>query len=347
MTNRDPIRNRRSALCAAASGLAVCLVAASVALSPALMSGCKKEAPPAPPPPPPVVVNDAPPPPPPVDMKAIRQQVKADKRVQVSDNVSTTKEPLAKAVIQFADALAKGDKAKFGAMLDPASKRILDSLVEDGKWEEETKKIEVVRVVSLRPGGDIGPSATGMNGSKAELREKLKTLLDGFNARPEIREQIKAINGGEDMPTEPDAFVAWMKEKVQQAKDSGQPLPPRLESVQVLLDAWDNAPDAAAPSAPSGEESDVPHSLVIAIQEPGGVAYAGGWVAVPLGGKWVFKASPSPMPGGKSRALDFDNADEAPPPPPETPEKTDDKPAESEGGGGGGDGGKGGTPTGG
>jgi hypothetical protein len=143
------------------TALSVCGSALVVTAMPALMA-CekKKEAPPPPPPPPPPPKS-----PEPIDIKLVLQSAKPDARVNFGQAYAPTDESLARAVIAFADALAKGDAAKFGAMLAPEAKSDLDSLTGTGGWEEGTTKIEAVRVVRLDditsggPGG--GPGGSG------------------------------------------------------------------------------------------------------------------------------------------------------------------------------------------
>lgn len=121
-------------------------------LAPSLLVGCEEKKPkvvetPPPPPPP------APQAPDPVQLDPIIASVKPDARVQFPQAHAPTDAALAQAVLQFADALAKGDDARFGAMLDPMSSGILAQITGSGGWEEAVKKIEAVRVV-LCEGGD-------------------------------------------------------------------------------------------------------------------------------------------------------------------------------------------------
>lgn len=109
--------------------------------------GCEEKKPPPspePPPPPPVVAR-----PDPVDMSAVLQQARADARVQFPQGQSPADRSLAEAVIGLSSALARGDAAAMGQMLDPKAKRVLEELVASGEWASATKPIEAVRVVSL------------------------------------------------------------------------------------------------------------------------------------------------------------------------------------------------------
>lgn len=120
-------------------------------LLPLAFFGCEKPKPPPPPPPPKRAA--APPPPEKVVINGILQTLKPDARVQFPQDVAPTDETLARAVITFADALARGDADKIRPMLDPAGKTTLDTLVKNGGWGSSTgKAIEAVRVSSLAQG---------------------------------------------------------------------------------------------------------------------------------------------------------------------------------------------------
>jgi hypothetical protein len=107
----------------------------------------KKKAPPPPPPPPPVeaVIPD------PVDINGIMAEVKPDARVQFPEKNAPADRGAAEAIIRLASDLAKGDPSAFGAHLDPKTRPILDTLVSDGSWTDETKRIEQVRIVQIEP----------------------------------------------------------------------------------------------------------------------------------------------------------------------------------------------------
>lgn len=119
-----------------------------------LLGGCKKPPPPPPPPPPRKV---EPPPPEKVPVAALVQTMKLDARVQFPDSAAPTNEEFARAVATFADALARGDAAKFSSMLDPGGKDVLDRLQKAGLWASSTGKvIEAVRISSAAGGEDGG-----------------------------------------------------------------------------------------------------------------------------------------------------------------------------------------------
>lgn len=109
------------------------------------LSGCGKEEPPPPPPP----KRDPPPPPPPVRIEISPLMIGVDARVQFPAGKAPYDRNLAEAVISFATALATGDDATLGGMLGLRSREILDSMLADGSWFDETDEIEAVRVVYL------------------------------------------------------------------------------------------------------------------------------------------------------------------------------------------------------
>jgi len=133
------------------TSLRACL-AASIGVGASL---CACEKPPPPPPPPKKV--EAPPPPEPVRADAILQTMRADARVQFPQSAAPTDEPVARAVIGLADALARGDSEKFREMLDPNGQAVLDKLVAGGHWDDSTGKvIEAVRVSRISGSGSGG-----------------------------------------------------------------------------------------------------------------------------------------------------------------------------------------------
>lgn len=129
------------------------LIAAGV-----LFAGCEKEPPKPPPAPPPA---PAPPPPPePVDVEALLQEKGADPRVQFAGRAAPVSRELAEAVIDLADALAKGDAETLRPLLDRSAQAVLDDLTATGEWDAETGKIEAVRVVSLTGAQQESPSSS-------------------------------------------------------------------------------------------------------------------------------------------------------------------------------------------
>lgn len=86
--------------------------------------------------------------------------MKVDARVTYPQAHSPVDESLARAVIELADAIARGDDKKFRGLVTPDAQTILDGLVTSGDWSESTKKIEAVRVVSMSESLGSGSSAT-------------------------------------------------------------------------------------------------------------------------------------------------------------------------------------------
>ncbi len=115
-------------------------------LASTMLTGCKK---PPPPPPPKPVAPPPPPPPEPVVLDPLIAEAKPDARVQFPQERAPVDPTLAKAVIAFADGFAKSDSGKVGAIMDPATKLVLDQLSSSGAFEEEMKKAESIRVVFL------------------------------------------------------------------------------------------------------------------------------------------------------------------------------------------------------
>jgi hypothetical protein len=119
---------------------------AGISLSLGACEKKKKPAPPPPPPPPPAPVL-----PDPVDVRALMAQLSPDARVQFPERNAPADQSLAEAVILFASDFAKGDDRALAGKMVPDTRSILDTLVSDGSWADETSKIEQVRIVQLNP----------------------------------------------------------------------------------------------------------------------------------------------------------------------------------------------------
>ncbi len=130
----------------------------TVVMASTMLTGCKK---PPPPPPPPPVVAPPPPPPEPVVLDPIIAEAKPDARMQFPQERAPVDPTLAKAVIAFADGLAKADASKVGATMDPLTKQVLDQLSSSGAFEDEMKKAEAIRVVHLTETTIEDTNATG------------------------------------------------------------------------------------------------------------------------------------------------------------------------------------------
>lgn len=269
----------------------------------ASMEGCKKKAPP------PVVVapppQTAPPPPENVDLKALSQSMKVDRRVSIGTAAKTSEEGLARGVMELADALARGDDKKFGEMVDPASRSLVKGLVTSGRWAETTKKIEAVRIARIMAGAEAAPVEANPD------IEDYKRLA-GANIMAALPDEVKTaiktelghdpdLGKIEDMRKVIEAMLTHFREK----KEAGtlseveKPIVEQLERGEKLL-AADKGADKPADTS-SGER----YTVTLAVQQPGS-AFAMGWVATNVGGKWVFSASSVPQAQNMPRASDFD-----------------------------------------
>jgi hypothetical protein len=129
---------------------ALLLAAATLAGLSVTLGACEKKKKPLPPPPvtnnePEVVIPD------PVDINGILAQVKPDARVQFPERNAPADASLAEAIVRFASDIAKGDSGGIRTKLAPEAQTILDTLVADGSWADETRKIEQVRITQLSP----------------------------------------------------------------------------------------------------------------------------------------------------------------------------------------------------
>ncbi|GMV24785.1 MAG: hypothetical protein AMXMBFR58_08160 [Phycisphaerae bacterium] len=136
----------RALACAAsiATAAPVLIAAVGVAVS---VSGCKKEEPPPPPPPPP---------PEPVQIDPLFQAMKIDARVQFPQEKAPTNEEFARGILSLADALVKGDAGAMQSLLDTTGESALSTLMSSGEWEQETGKIEAIRVIRVVGSGTGG-----------------------------------------------------------------------------------------------------------------------------------------------------------------------------------------------
>jgi hypothetical protein len=136
-------------------------------------SACNKKAPP--PPPPPKAPPPAPTTPPPssapveaqgeqaepVKIDAVLAAAKSDPRVQFPQDASPSDGSVARAIVDAANALAKGNDGALRAMLQSDAQLILDGLVNSGDWETSTKRIEGVRVIAVNQTPKNDANATG------------------------------------------------------------------------------------------------------------------------------------------------------------------------------------------
>ena len=271
---------------------------AAALLSLAMMTGCPK-----PPPPPPPEPEYIPPPPAPteVSLSDLLQEMKADPRVQFAGDIVTYDEPFARAMINLADAIARGDDAKLQGMLDARAGSHLVSLVDEGSWADSTQPIEAVRIVyagSYDGGAISGGMAAGMSGAMSQMLEVIRQGLDAGGGEG-IFEYISKQMAGQVTPEQieearkkyeqysslkPDEFVQKLQEEMAKVADAMPEMP--------ALDLSALAGGAAT------------HGILIAVQDPRG-AYLLGWGASQTGEDWTFTNAPAAE-GERPRASAWD-----------------------------------------
>jgi hypothetical protein len=254
-------------------------------------------------------VQVAPPPAPipdPVDFKAVAQTMKADRRVAFAPGATTTKQPLAEAIVALADGLARGDDKKFSANIDPASRNQVKSLVAGGQWAEQTKKIESVRVVRIMDGAESTPveaaPAVGGDIKDAMFAMIMKSVPD--QAKEEIKKELGHDPAASDLPK----IIEIFKGKMDELKSSGVISEEQATALQKGFDAFDamSAKEEKKPDeTKKSDDAGGMYTVTLAVQEPG-TAYAIGWIAVEVNGKWTFKASSVSQQANQRRASDFD-----------------------------------------
>lgn len=253
------------------------------------LGGCPKPPPPPPPPPAP-----APPPPPPQDvtLDTLAQELKPDPRVQFAPGLVVTEDQLelGKAVIRLADALAKGDDAALGTMLTRKAQAVLGELKATGAWDEETKKIEAVRVILVSGGMDL--SGVG----KSVSSDPSAAFTAALAALPEAqRDALKPVF---DALPKDAALAEALKSALPSAVETLKAAGVSQEAIDEMTKQLDGLTGAAAQG--SGNSTGV----LLAIQESSG-AYLLAWGAENVDGKWVFANAPS-SPDVRTRASAFD-----------------------------------------
>lgn len=206
MTRRNPSRSFAAFTLsrAVAWGTLPVLTGAMMLMSVAPITGCEEKKPPAPPPEPP----PPPPIPPAVNTDVLMQSAKPDSRVQFPRSETLRDESLARVIIQFADAFAKGDAVRVGEMLSEGDRSLLAQLESTGAWDESTARIEAVRVVTvLQTPGDVAEAMSALvvfavqePGSAypiAWLAEKIngKWLFSGYESENEKRRRASDFDG--------------------------------------------------------------------------------------------------------------------------------------------------------
>ncbi|HLP84370.1 MAG TPA: hypothetical protein VK157_08465 [Phycisphaerales bacterium] len=148
----------------------------------AMLTGCEKKAPPPPPPPPPPAPV-TPPAPEPVTVSKVLSDLKPDPRVQFPQEVAPVDEELARAVVNLANAVAKGDSDALRDMLSGEAQVTLDGLVNSGEWDEATSKIEGVRVLRIRDNAPTGNQAMNDATVWLAVQEPGSAYVMGWSAR--------------------------------------------------------------------------------------------------------------------------------------------------------------------
>lgn len=232
-------------------------------------SGCSKPPPPPPPPPPPR--ETPPPPPPPVSFEALGQEMRTDRRVTAAPGLDVTDESFARAAMQLADALARGDHAKSSSLMTRRAAALVSELVSSGAWDEQTKNIEAVRIVYAAPpvgSGDLDRAAA----VDALVRESEKQLA---------------------------AKKAQYERDMMPAEEMQRRLAMETEAMMRLAEVLRLETDA------SKIEDRPSMVLLLAVQDPQG-SYLLGWGGQNAGtGQWLFN-NVSTIALARKRAQDWD-----------------------------------------
>jgi uncharacterized protein YidB (DUF937 family) len=271
---------------------------AAALLSLAMLTGCPK-----PPPPPDPEPEYVPPPPPPaqVSLSDLMQEMRTDPRVQAAADVVIWDESFARAIIDLADAIARGDDSKLQRVLDARAGAHLVSLVDEGAWADSTQAIEAVRIVyagSYDGGAIAGGMAGGVSGAMSQMLEIIRQGLDAGGGEG-IFEYISRQMAGQISPEQ----IEEARRKYEQFSS----LKPD-EFVQKLQEEMTKIagamPDMPAPDLSAMAGGTATHGVLIALQDARG-AYLLGWGATNTGDGWVFSNAPAAE-GERPRASAWD-----------------------------------------
>lgn len=163
----------------------------AVALLSAGLVACSESAPPPAPP-----KNTAPPPPPPkpkVSFGTIAQELGADPRITFADDLSVTDEAFARSVVKLANALVKGNAQDLRTLLAPRARGVLESLQNDGRWDESVKSIEGVRVVFAAPPGTQLERGAAVAAMQDRLKEQVEAVREFWAKRGTKEEDVNRI----------------------------------------------------------------------------------------------------------------------------------------------------------
>ncbi len=233
------------------------------------LSACKKAPPPPPPPPPPKQLP--PPPPPKVDFEALGRELKVDPRVSASAALDVNDVAFAKAALNLADALVRGDNVKASSLMARRAKGVLDELVSTGAWGQQTKGLESVRIVYAD-----APRGTGGMERDAAVEQIMK------DAEKEIERYRKGLER-----------KGYSVEDIQRLTEDFAER--TLKSAAALKFA--GTADTLGEDRPS-------MVLLIAVQDPSG-SYLLGWAGIKTGETWAFNNA-STLSLTRARASDWD-----------------------------------------
>jgi hypothetical protein len=213
--------------------------------------------------------------------------------------VRLTDESFARAIIEFADAFAKGDDGKVQGLLDAGANNLLGTLVETGEWEASTKPIEAVRIVyagsyDASMAMSSGAALAGFDmGSMSQMVDQLKEAISagaGTGA-------LDVLEASGQIPAEQLAVMREQMEKMQgkSAEEIG-------EEIKAAFAALSGGGAEGGAGDLGGA---VPtRGMLLAIQDPRG-AYLLGWGASQVGDTWRFTNAPAAN-GDRTRASAWD-----------------------------------------
>lgn len=271
--------------------LAVLGLSGVMAVSP----GCKKKEPPPPPPPP--YVPPPPPPPATVHLASLRDGMSLDARVQTADDVEVLDERLGMAILEFADAIVRGDPGEVSTWLaQDRGRSVLDELLNTGLWDETIAEVEAVRIVYVTDTG-AGDAPTPADDGEAKMREMEEAVRRRVeSSEPIDGEFLRSLFG--DVPDEFKSMVEPMLRMMDQMPAMTDP-----SAKQFFLSNFQRGLDSAKKhlntmSSFSGD------SVTMAFQFPG-EAYLVRWEIGRTGSGFVFSGLSS-IADTRPRASDFD-----------------------------------------
>ncbi|MBL8759226.1 MAG: hypothetical protein JNK35_12435 [Phycisphaerae bacterium] len=225
-----------------------------------------------------------------VSFESVKQELKADARLQFSDSLAVDDESFVRAAVKFADAFVKGDAAGLKPMLGRRGAEVLGLLEDRGEFV--TKGVEQLRVTYAAGVPADMALETGFppdDPTIAEAKEVLntyKTVYSQYTA-PEDRRRVQGM------------VEKILREVAKKLKDQGRES--EYRQVDQYLIRLLNMP-ALKPGNIFRPSSTM--VMLTAVQEPAG-SYLVGWQASKDGEKWVFDPA-STTDAVKARASDWD-----------------------------------------